>query len=52
MGRVSFGEVMGKVEPPLSNYVEMWSLPAYEVFDAYLRGMRIDDGMLKTVWSE
>lgn len=50
LARVSFPEVMGKVEPPFSNYIVMWALPAHEVFDAYLRGERIDGGVLRAVW--
>lgn len=46
LARVSFPRVMGRVEPPLSNHIVMWSLPACEVFDAYLRNERIDDGIL------
>ena len=42
MARVSFPRVMGEVEPPFSNYIVMWALPAHEVFDAYLRGAKID----------
>ena len=50
LARVSFPKVMGEVEPPFSNYIVMWALPAREVFDAFLRGERIDDGLLRTVW--
>lgn len=42
IGRVSFPEVMGSVEPPFSNYVDMWALPAHEVFEAYLDGRELD----------
>lgn len=50
MARVSFSEVMGEVEPPFSGYVHMWALPAHEVFDAYLRGERIDGGSMRAIW--
>lgn len=50
MARVSFAEVMGEVGPPFSNYVEMWALPAHEVFDAYLLGERIDGGSMRVIW--
>ena len=50
IARVSFTDVMGEVEPPLGNYVDMWALPACEVFDAYLRGERIDGGTVKAIW--
>ena len=43
IGRVSFKEVMGEVEPPLSNYITMWALPASQIFDAYLSGEQIDN---------
>ncbi len=41
LARVSFPKVMGEVEPPFSNYIHMWALPAGEVFDAYLTGKRV-----------
>ena len=50
MARVSFPEVMGKENLPFSNYVDMWALPAYEIFDAYLQNERIDCGVMKTIW--
>lgn len=49
LARVSFPKVMGEVEPPFSNYIHMWALPAGEVFDAYLRGERIDGDVLKGI---
>ena len=42
IGRVSFTEVMGEVERPLSNFVTMWALPANQIFNAYLNGEQID----------
>lgn len=42
IGRVSFPEVMGTVDPPLSNYIEMWALPVSKVFEAYLEGRELD----------
>lgn len=50
LARVSFPKVMGEVEMPLSNYIHMWALPADEVFDAYLRGERIDAGAMRAIW--
>lgn len=50
LARVSFPKVMGRVEPPFSNYIVMWALPVHDVFDAYLRGERIDGGVLRMVW--
>ncbi len=50
LARVSFAKVMGEVEPPFSNYIHMWALPAGEVFDAYLSGKRIDTGTMKAIW--
>lgn len=44
IGRVSFPEVMGSVEPPFSNYINMWALPAHKVFEAYLDGRILDRG--------
>ena len=51
LARVSFPKVMGEVEPPFSNYVHMWALPAGEVFGAYLRGERIDDAAMAAIWT-
>lgn len=50
--RVSFEKVMGKVEAPFSNYVDMWALPANRVFEAYLDGERIDSSEMRAVWSD
>lgn len=50
LARVSFPKVMGEVEPPFSNYIHMWALPADEVFDAYLRGERINAGAMRAIW--
>lgn len=50
LARVSFPEVMGKTDRPLSDYIHMWALPASDVFDAYLRGERIDMGAMRAVW--
>ena len=52
LARVSFPKVMGEVEPPFSNYIHMWALPAGEVFDAYLRGERIDVGAMRAIWED
>lgn len=50
LARVSFSKVMGEVEPPFSNYVRMWALPAGEVFEAHLRGERIDTEAMRAIW--
>ena len=50
LARVSFPKVMGEVEPPFSNYIHMWALPAGEVFDACLRDERIDTGIMRKIW--
>lgn len=50
LARVSFPKVMGEVEPPFSNYIHMWALPASAVFEAYLRGERIDTESMKKIW--
>ena len=50
LARVSFSKVMGKVEPPFSNYIVMWALPAHEVFDAYLRGEKIGPDAMGEIW--
>ena len=50
LARVSFPKVMGEVEPPFSNYIHMWALPASSVFEAYLRGERIDAESMRKIW--
>lgn len=50
LARVSFPKVMGEVEPPFSNYIHMWALPASSVFEAYLRGERIDAESMWKIW--
>lgn len=52
LARVSFAGVMGEVEPPFSNYIHMWALPAGDVFDAYLRGERIDAETMRKIWEK
>lgn len=50
LARVSFPGAIDKVKPPFSNYIHMWALPASEVFDAFLRDERIDDGLMRAIW--
>lgn len=50
IARVSFTEVMGHAEPPFSNFIDMWSLPASEVFGAYLEGTELQDSSWKQIW--
>lgn len=50
LARVSFPGAIDEVEPPFSNYIHMWALPASEVFDAYLRDERIDDRLMRAIW--
>lgn len=50
LARVSFPKVMGEVKSPFSNYIHMWALPACEVFEAFLRGERIDAGNMRAIW--
>lgn len=52
MARVSFEKVMGKVEAPFSNHVDMWALPANRVFEAYLDGERIDGSEMRAIWAD
>lgn len=51
LARVSFPEVMGKANPPLGDFVDMWALPANRVFEAYLNDERIDGGEFKAIWN-
>lgn len=50
IARVSFPEVMGVEEPPFSNYVDMWAVPAAEIFDAYLDGRELDAKDWNVLW--
>lgn len=47
MGGVRFPGVFGKPEPPLSDGVEMWALPADYVFDCYLAGRLADEELIQ-----
>lgn len=49
MARVSFPGVLAEEEKPFSNYVDMWMLPAEDVYDAYLRGEKLDAGTLAVI---
>ncbi len=51
LARVSFFEVMGKTDLPLSDFIDMWALPASRVFEAYLNDERIDGSEFKAIWS-
>lgn len=51
LARVSFSEVMGKTDPPLGDFIDMWALPASRVFEAYLNDERIDGGEFKAIWN-
>lgn len=47
MGGVRFPGVFGAAEPPLSDGVEMWALPADYVFDCYLAGRLADEELIQ-----
>lgn len=51
LARVSFPEVMGKTIRPLSDFIDMWALPANRVFEAYLSDERIDSSEFKAIWN-
>lgn len=48
-GRVRFPGVIASEEPPFSNVIELYALPAQMVFDAYLAGMPLDNADLLAV---
>ncbi|MBE6468894.1 MAG: LlaJI family restriction endonuclease [Coriobacteriaceae bacterium] len=48
-GRVRFPGVIADEEPPFSNVVELYALPADMVFDAYLAGAMLDNAELLAV---
>lgn len=52
IGRVSFPEVMGAVEPPFSNYIEMWALPASLALTAYLDGRELTTCSWNVFWEQ
>lgn len=49
MARVSFPGVIAREEHPLSNFIAMWTLPANEVFETYLRGELLSGSTLLMV---
>ena len=49
IARVSFAKVMGWFEPPFNNYIDMWALPAYKVFNSYLRNEKFSDAEIKEI---
>lgn len=48
-GRVRFSGVFDSLGEPFTVGVEMWELPAETVFECYLRGELIDEGVLRGV---
>lgn len=50
-GRVRFPGVIAPEEPPFSNMVELYALPADKVFDAYLAGVPLENAELLAVIS-
>lgn len=46
MARVSFPGVIAKEKEPFDNFIYMWMLPAHDVFEAYLHGVRLDASRL------
>ena len=49
MARVSFPGVLTKEEAPFSDHVDMWMLPAEGVYEAYLRGEKLDAGVIAMI---
>lgn len=49
LGRVRFPGVIAAEEPPFSNEVELYALPAEAVFDAYVGGRELDAARLAEV---
>ena len=49
LGRVAFPGVFEPLGGPFTDGVEMWELPAEDVFECYLRGELIDEGVLRGV---
>lgn len=46
MARVSFPGVLTEEKKPFTNHVDMWMIPAEDVYEAYLRGEKLDIGTL------
>lgn len=49
LGRVRFPGLIAAEEPPFSNEVELYALPAETVFDAYVGGRELDEKSLAEV---
>lgn len=52
IARVSFPEVIGLAEAPFSNYVDMWAIPASEVFAAYLDNFGLETAIAAMIAPE
>lgn len=54
MASVSFPDVMSGAtcaSPKFSDHIDMWALPAHEVFDCYLSGRELDESMAGAILS-
>lgn len=49
MALVSLPGVLAEEEAPFSNHVDMWMLPAEDVYEAYLCGEKLDAGVLAMI---
>lgn len=49
LARVTFDKVMGEEKKPFNNYVNMWSIPARKIFEAYLANARVGDSIVETI---
>ena len=49
LARVSFSEVMEKMDKPFSNFIYMWALPAKEIFECYLYNYPLKKKLTKKI---
>jgi hypothetical protein len=51
IGRVAFPGVFPRQDSPFTNHIDMWALPAQEVFDSYLEDRLADINTREMLWS-
>ena len=52
MGYVKFPYVIAREDPPFSNEIEMWGLPAEKVFAAYLCGSALSTDCTSVIFRQ
>lgn len=49
LGRVEFPGVFDPLGKPFVDGIEMWALPACDMYDCYLNGTAVDDGYVRCI---